>query len=59
MAVKNTNLQLDHSLTDETDANWPFGRLKFVSQRVVAVKGNDHDTLWYFHEVRTRCGHFL
>ena len=27
--------------------------------RVVDVKRNDHDTLWYFHEVGTRCGHFL
>ena len=58
MAVKN-NLQLGHSLTEETDANWPFGKLKLVSHRVVDVKGNDHDTLWYFREVRTRCGHFL
>ena len=26
---------------------------------VVDLKENDHDTLWYFHEVGTRCGHFL
>ena len=49
---KSINLQVDHSLTDHTDANRPFGRLKLVSHRVVAVEGTDHDTLWYFHEVR-------
>jgi len=58
MAVKITNLQFGRSVTDETDANLTFGRLKLVSHRVVALNGNDLDALWCFHEVRTRCGHF-
>jgi hypothetical protein len=58
MAVKATNFWLDHSLNDESQ-HGPSNRLKLVSHHVVAVKGKDHDALWYFHNAGTRWGHFL
>jgi hypothetical protein len=58
MAVKTTNIYLYRSLTDERQHE-PFEKLKLVSHHVVAVKGNDHDALWYFHNVGTSRGHFI
>jgi hypothetical protein len=58
MGVKTTNFLLNHSLTDARQHEL-FDPLKLVSLHVVAVKGNDHDALWYFHNAGTRCGHFL
>jgi hypothetical protein len=55
---KNYQLLAYHSPSDERQHE-PFDRLKLVLHHVVAVKGDDHNARWYFHNARTRFGRFL